>query len=327
MIPKPIPAVPSLVNQNGGRPQIGTLFHASCNEAAKKKYKITKTAKLCLNRSLFATCGKSCRACLFKGGAVSSETVNDCKEGSPQPDGENRKGLDGPSLDKWIENAYYALQAQTVKRMTNSGIFDNNISVKLQRKLLALVFESCKTASEHCFGSFSSHRVAKDVSGVYRRGRIEDQWEGIPALFKGEVSVETRFYRNYTGSYCELTCGVVKLTQSCVIERGDIPREAEFRETLATNGQRELFKEDVEDGDKPKFLYSILTYGIDQKAKNRDVPAFIKIEFPNSKCTAPVDDGINLVGRYPDISMKYLTKPSFEAAVTERDTRRGRKRA
>ena len=209
--------------------------------------------------------------------------------------------------------------------MTNSTIFDNNFPVRLQKKLLTLVFESCKTASEHCFGSFSSRRVAKDVSGVYRRGLIEDQWEGIPALFKRDVTVEPRFYKNYTGSYCELTCGVVKLTQSCVIERGDVPRQAEFRATLATNGQGELFEEFVEDDDKPTFLYSILTYGIDQNAKNRDVPAFIKIEFPNSGCTAPVDEGINLVKRYPDISMKYLTKPSFDAAVTERERRRGRK--
>jgi hypothetical protein len=209
--------------------------------------------------------------------------------------------------------------------MTNSTIFDNNVSVRLQKKLLTLIFESCKTASEHCFGSFSSRQVAKDVSGVYRRGRIEDQWEGIPALFKGEVTVEPQYYKNGTGSYCELTCGLVKLTQSCVIERGDVPREAEFRSTLATNGQGELFEEVIEENEKPKFLYSILTYGIDSKANNRETPAFIKIEFPNSKCTAPVDEGINLVKRYPEISMKYLTKPSFDAAVTERERRKGRK--
>lgn len=211
--------------------------------------------------------------------------------------------------------------------MTNVELFDEHVPDRLQIKLLTLVFESCKSASEHCFGTFGSRQVAKDLSGVYRRAIIEDQMKGIPALFKDTVSVGPCFYKNGTGSYFELTAGVVKLTESIVLERGDIPREALFRSTLATNGQYEMFEQDeVPEEEKPKFLYSILTYGIDCKSKNRDVPAFVKIEFPNKKCTAPVDEGINLVKRYPAIAMNYLSKPSFEAAVTER-RRKGRRTA
>jgi hypothetical protein len=208
--------------------------------------------------------------------------------------------------------------------MSNSDLFDQSVSAQLQKAILKLIFEGCKTASEHCYGNFNSTRIAKDVSGVYRRGVIEDQWSGIPVRFP-QVAMRPNWYRHYTGSYCELTCGDVKLTQSCVIYRGDIPRVAEYRSTLATNGQMDLcFEADGGDeGDTvPKYLYAILTYGIDTSAKKREQPAFVKIEFPNCTCTEPVDEGINLIKRYPEIAMQYLSKPSFDAAVTERPARR-----
>ena len=207
---------------------------------------------------------------------------------------------------------------------TNSDLFDQNVPIKLQKALLRLVFAGCKTASDHCYGTFRSNVVAKDVSGVYRRGVIEDQWEGIPALFPKQVSVDPRWYKHYTGSYYELTCGVVKLTQSCVLFRGDIPRQAEFRATLATNGQGELFEPqpDEDANTEPHHLYAILTYGIDAKAEKRGQPWFIKIEIPNAECTASVDEGIDLIKRYPDIAQLYLSKPSFEAAVRERPKRK-----
>lgn len=205
--------------------------------------------------------------------------------------------------------------------MTNSQLFDLHVPVQLQKNLSTLVFESCKSASEHCYDSFSSRRVAKDVSGHYRRGRIEDQWEGILALFPNQVFVDQQWFKHGTGSYCELACGIVRLTQSCVQVRGEIPRQAEFRLGLATNGQYSMF-EPQEPEIKPQYLYSILTYAIDSEAKNREQPAFIKIEFPNATCTAPVDAGIDLVKRYPEIAIRYLSRPSFDAAVTERERKR-----
>jgi hypothetical protein len=56
----------------------------------------------------------------------------------------------------------------------NRDLFDQNVPGAFQRKLLKLVLECTRGASEHCYGTFSSPQ-AKDVSGVYRRGMIEDQ--------------------------------------------------------------------------------------------------------------------------------------------------------
>ena len=182
-----------------------------------------------------------------------------------------------------------------------------------------MVFECTKDASAHCFGSFASRHIAKDVSGHYRRGLIEDKWAGLQPLHRG-ISVKPQWYNHSTGSYCELTSGLVKITQSCVLNPGDIPRHAEFRSTLATTGQGELFGNDEQQ--QAQFLYAILTYGIDCNAKDREQVAFVKIEFPNDRCTKPLDRGINLVSRYPDIAMQYLSKPSFDAAVAERPNRK-----
>lgn len=203
----------------------------------------------------------------------------------------------------------------------NSDLFDQHVTTSLQRSFLKMVFECTKDASEHCFGSFDSRQVAKDVSGIYRRGLIEDKWAGLQPLHRG-ISVKPVWYQHFTGSYCELTSGSVKITQSCVLNPGEIPRYADFRSTLATNGQRKLF--DSEDEEAAEFLYAILTYGIDCNAKEREQVAFVKIEFPNVLCSAPVDDGINLVSRYPDMAMQYLSKPSFDAAVAEKPNRKRR---
>jgi hypothetical protein len=143
----------------------------------------------------------------------------------------------------------------------------------------------------------------------------------MKALFPS-IEVSGRRYRRKrgqkTGHFHEITCGLVKITQSCISIPDKVPREAKFRLTLATNGQGDLFEEPEPETEQAKYLYSILTYGINTESENRSLPAFVRIQFPNKTCTQYVDAGIDLMAKFPDIVAEYVPQPNAKAAVTQK---------
>jgi hypothetical protein len=191
---------------------------------------------------------------------------------------------------------------------SNISIFDDAVPRRLQFSLTKSVLESYTQASRYCFRNFASSQ-AKDLSGHYCRAKIEDDLAGIAALFP-RVRVDVHHYENNTGSYNEITSGIVKLTQSRILQRSDVPRRANFRTTLAVNGQLNFFDSGLE-ATAPQYLYAILTHVLDQKSERRSWPALVQIQFPNSTCTRYVDEGIDLLARFPDLASEYL--PSAEA--------------
>lgn len=202
-------------------------------------------------------------------------------------------------------------------------LFDQNLPIKVQRALTKTILESTKQSSRYCWRNFADPQ-AKDLSGVHRRAKIQDEFPGIAALYKNlGVKDSIEQYDNNTGSYHELTCGIVKLTESCVAD-GIIPRTAKFRSTLAHDSQASFWPEaDEKPNEKqPDFLYAILTYGIDVLAPKRSWPAFMKIEFPNEKFTGFIGEGIDLFRRFPDLVAEYVPKPSFERQMTKRHRRK-----
>lgn len=200
--------------------------------------------------------------------------------------------------------------------MSNSELFDSYVPSRFQKAILRLVFSTTKSASAHVFGEFNSYAVAIDALGNWRRQKIEDQFAGMKALFSS-VKVSPRRYEQNTGSYHEITSGKVKLTQSCVASPNDVPREAKFRVTLATNGQHEMFRS-ADPPPEDAYLYSILTYGIDLKSEKRSIPSFVRIQFPNADCTKYVDEGIDLFKRFPEIVAEFIPKPQFGSKVKEK---------
>jgi hypothetical protein len=120
-------------------------------------------------------------------------------------------------------------------RLSNRIIFESSMGIKLQKALLKSIFQNYRDSSAFCWKHFAAAQ-AKDLSGGFRRAKIEEEWSGISTLFH-EVKVSVRKYKNKTGSFNELTCGVVKLTQSCVSDPSVVPRFAVFRQSLAKNGQ------------------------------------------------------------------------------------------
>jgi hypothetical protein len=201
---------------------------------------------------------------------------------------------------------------------TNSQFFDDHVPQRVQKALVKCVFENYKEASRHCYRYFAGPQ-AKDLSGVYRRAKIEEEFAGIEALFP-DVRVAVQSYQHNTGHYNEITCGLVKLTQSCIVEEGEVPRFAYFRATLALTGQLSLFEEPEPDG--AQYMYSILTHGVDVNAPKRAWPAFVKIQFPDETCTAYLDGGIDLLARFPQVVSEYVPKLEFGRKVTRRRQRK-----
>jgi hypothetical protein len=203
----------------------------------------------------------------------------------------------------------------------HAEMFDSFIPSSIQRALLKSVFVNCELASAHCYTEFHPTQ-AKAVSGHYRRGKIEDDLAGIGGRFreemKGKMDVSIRTFKRRTGHYNEVTCGNVKLTQSCIANADVVPRSALFRKTLAKNGQYHLFNQalNVEIDAADSYLYAILTYAIDVLSENRKFPAFVRVQFPNADCTAYIDKGIDLFGRFPEVVAEYM--PSNEVQLVPR---------
>jgi len=196
----------------------------------------------------------------------------------------------------------------------NAEFFDRNVPIRLQKALLRSLFESYKETSRYCWRHFQPPQ-AKDLSGTYRRAKIEDEWSGVAALVP-DVVVGVRPYKNYTGSFNEITCGNVKITHSCVLSPDVVPRQAEFRATLASNGQLQMFSPN--EPSTAIYLYAILTHGVDSDSPKRSRPAFALFQFPNEACTAYVDEGINLFRRFPDLVADYIEPSQAEAQVKHR---------
>lgn len=206
--------------------------------------------------------------------------------------------------------------------MSNEKFFDQNTSPRFQKSIARLVLENYRASSRFVYRHFAGPQ-AKDLSGVYRRAMIEENLSGLPVLFP-EVSVENKAYENNTGFYNEITCQQVKLTQSCIVDTGEVPRTAKFRSTLAQTGQLSLFENhDADDGEgenDPRFMYAILTHRVDVMAEKRAWPAFIRIQFPNASSTKYLDEGINLLARFPELIAEYIPK---SASQFKRRRRRG----
>src|SRR5208282_2529157 len=165
----------------------------------------------------------------------------------------------------------YALHHIITERgdMSNINTFDRAIPARLLYSLTKSILENYKQSSVFCFRHFAVPQ-AKDLSGVYRRAKIEEEMAGVAALFR-TITVSVQAYENNTGFYNEVTCGAVKLTQSCISDPNIVPRFAKFRATLAQNGQYTLFNR----GDNPddtQYLYAILTHGVDPNSEKRSWP-------------------------------------------------------
>jgi hypothetical protein len=173
------------------------------------------------------------------------------------------------------------------------------------------LFQDYENASDHCYSTFRAP-IAKDASGPYRHYKIEETWcsiaERFPDLAKSEVKpYKSKRTGRRTGSYVELTIGRIKLTHACVAKRTSLPREADFRNTLAEEQQKSFWPKDSQGAANPNpYLYAVLLNGVDRKSKERSRPAFACVRFPNKFLTGYEGQSIDLFQEFPDITAKFI---------------------
>lgn len=199
-----------------------------------------------------------------------------------------------------------------------ADMFCSEVPVEVQRALLHGLFRNYSDASEHCYTVFR-HPIARNASGPYRHSKIEEDWCGIAERFPTAVKFTHKPFRNkksgkITGTYVQLEIGRVRLTESCVRTPSSLPRDADFRETLAMEAQRSLFGEDEKESDG--YLYGVYLHGVDVASENRNRPAFAKVRFPNRRFSGYIGKGVDLWTRFADIVGQFIdvkndfTKPA-----------------
>jgi hypothetical protein len=171
---------------------------------------------------------------------------------------------------------------------------------------LRATLQCYRDASSYCYEKYPREQ-AKDLSGYMRRAEIEKELIGIAERFKQYASAKTLHFDHYTGYYVEVTTGQVKLTQSSVTNRSELPRQATFRETLAGRSQYLLFGDSADSAKRiPEFLYALLLHGVAEKPNSkRERCGFACIRFPDNECKRYVGDTIDLFKMFPEIVAEF----------------------
>jgi hypothetical protein len=183
-----------------------------------------------------------------------------------------------------------------------SQVFLDHVPAGVLAAMLRAVLQSYKDASSACYETMRP-RQAKDASGPFRRNKIESELVGVGERFQQVISVEDNLYKRGTGNYVELTCGVVKMTESCVPSPKDFPRDADYRETLAESTQLVLGFVPAET--PGKYLYAILLHGVDGTAKQRSGCRFAQVRFPLKGFASYTEDRVDLFAMFPSIVAEY----------------------
>jgi hypothetical protein len=183
-------------------------------------------------------------------------------------------------------------------------LFLGQVPAEILAAALRAILQSYRDASSACYEVMRPAQ-AKEASGPFRRNKIDSEFLGIGDRFKRQLKAETNPYnQRHTGSYVELTCGLIKMTASCVLTPSDLPREADYRETLATNPQMVL-GDFLPEQPVGEFLYAILLHGVDDSVKQRAGCRFAQIRFPLPGFKGYTEDRIDLFATFPAIVAEY----------------------
>jgi hypothetical protein len=204
-------------------------------------------------------------------------------------------------------------------------LFHETVPQPMLRSLLKALLQSYRDSSAYCYKKYRPAQ-AKDVSGHVRRADMESEMLGVAERFKSVASAETHMFKNYTGTYVELQCGVVRLTESCVPDKEELPRQADFRATLAGRRQGKfVFAADEEVQVQPEHLYGILLHGVDKSSKKRDKCAFACVRFPDQDCAEYVGEIVDLFALFPDVIAEFYgpeEEAEDEFGLTVKPTRK-----
>lgn len=185
--------------------------------------------------------------------------------------------------------------------------FDAYVPANYQKELLRTVFRAAKDATREVVEADYQHEEALDLYPFVERARREQYLRVLTARFPS-ITTESRENRTHSGHHTFLQIGSVVLTSSAVKDELDLPRWAAFRTEYARpQMQFEISDQDdfIPDNTPPAFVYTYAILVTGGTKANRRVPGFARIVFPNSDCTGFIDDGIDLMVRYPGVINEF----------------------
>ncbi len=144
---------------------------------------------------------------------------------------------------------------------------------------------SIEATEEECNEKYSFQEQAHDMRGPMRRINFERDWK---KLVEWRYPAASAVFQPNSTSNCyhlEVCFERVVLTASAVESPRTLPRDAEFRKTLARNPQR-AFTFGPKPSPPPEGapLYALLLYGTEDRDPSR--AGFAHIVFPDEECAA-----------------------------------------
>lgn len=218
----------------------------------------------------------------------------------------------------------------TVPPSKHRQVFLQNVSSDILAAILRHILQSYRDSSDYCYTRVRKP-LAKSLSGHYRQHIIDDGMFGIADRYKGHLFAEDIPYKRNTGSHVQLLAGMIRMTQSCVTNISELPRDAEFRQTLAGTGQQGLWPEyddtiacTVEENN---HLYAIILHGVDPTAEKREKCAFICVRFPHKDCKNYYSSRIDLFKLFPQIVEEFYPKHQTDEGQPVRIVAKKKKKA
>jgi actin-related protein len=184
-------------------------------------------------------------------------------------------------------------------------LFHNEVSDPLLKDMCRAICKACQQAHALCNINFRDEE-AHDVLPHLRRAFGESNIRDIATRHNG-VSAESQQNVAKNCYHTRIHSGSVVLTVSYVSQRGEVVREAAFRNILAWTNQLHLFKKE-QIPSKDTSLYSVLLYGNDRRWP--EVPSFLQIAFLHPNGQEYLSDPIDLLKRFPDI--RALITPDLD---------------
>jgi hypothetical protein len=174
-------------------------------------------------------------------------------------------------------------------------IYRKSVPPALEREIVKCIFAEYLSAHASVNSKFSRY-TAHDLYPYERRAFIEDKLIKIARQHPNVGAIE-KPNKNGGNYHVEISCGQVILTVNAVNHPEQIVRYADFRKTLASNGQLEFQFEDIEEeASDNSNLYAIILHG----PSTNKTPNFIDIVFPDKDCKK-YRDRVNLLHKHSDI--------------------------
>ncbi len=192
------------------------------------------------------------------------------------------------------------------------GIVDASLSRAFQVALLRCVLGTYRDTDEDCRTKYS-WQIAHDLRGHLRRANLDTNL----AMLAGRYPGVTASHEPNGKSNCyhtRLRAGRVVLTASAVPTPYSLPRDAEFRSTLARSPQMAFdFGPQQSPPAEDAPLYVLLLHGPGEE--DQAMPCFVHLAVPDEDCSV-ILARINLFARFA--SLPEL-RPVTQVEDTNRD--------